>query len=190
MSWLRLDDTFDSHPKLYDLTESQRWRWTRLLLHCARHRTEGFVSRSTLRELGLTRAVGTLTTVGLLDSDPDGFRVHDWHDFNPKDPTKAQRQARWRAKQASPVDAGVDGDVDGGDGDSGDAPVDAETVHSRVGTRARPVPSPTQTPKEQTQGRTRNETTRAHNRDTNGNGPGTQEIQDLITQVDDSLIPF
>lgn len=145
MSWLRIDDGYDTHPKLFDLTEQQRWRWTRVLIHCARHRTDGFVSGATLRELGLTRALPKLLEVKLLDQTPDGYTVHDWHDFNPKDPTKAERQARWRAKTAESVDGRVDGGVDAQTVYTVDAPVDGQTVHSRAGTRARsrPVPSPT-----------------------------------------------
>lgn len=134
MSWLRLDDGYDTHPKLLELTEQQRWRWTRVLIHCARHQTQGHVKASVLRELGLARAVQQLLHLGLLESNGDaGYLVHDWTAFNPKDPTKTERQARWRAKQAStspsPVDASVDDDVD------------SPTVHSRAGTPARPVPS-------------------------------------------------
>lgn len=152
MSWLRLDDGFDTHPKLLELTELQRWRWARVLLHCARHRTEGHVKASVLRELGLGRTVNDLLRVGLLEENgATGYLVHDWHTFNPKDPTKAERQARWREKQAStetpPVDAHVDGDVDG----RVDARVDGEGVHSRVGARARPVPSRPSNPETATQ---------------------------------------
>lgn len=142
MSWLRLDDGYDTHPKLLELTEQQRWRWTCVLLHCARHRTEGHVKTSVLRQLGLGRALPTLLRVGLLEENgPAGYLVHDWSAFNPKDPTKAERQARWRHRQAStepsPVDARVDANVDA----CVDGPVDGQGVHSRVGARARPVPS-------------------------------------------------
>ena len=146
MSWLKLDDGFDTHPKLLELTELQRWRWARVLLHCARHRTEGHVKPSVLRELGLGRAINDLLRVGLLEENGDtGYLVHDWSAFNPKDPTKAERQARWREKQASTepstktrrVDVHVDGDVDA----SVDVAVDDPSVYSRADARARPVPS-------------------------------------------------
>lgn len=83
MSWLRIDDGYDTHPKLLELTELQRWRWTRVLLHCARHRTEGHVKPSVLREIGLGRAIGQLVTLGLLHENGDtGYLVHDWLIYN------------------------------------------------------------------------------------------------------------
>lgn len=83
MSWLKVDDGFDTHPKLLELTEVQRWRWTRVLIHCARHRTEGKVKTSVLRELGLSRAIGRLIEVGLLHPDEEnGYVVHDWLVYN------------------------------------------------------------------------------------------------------------
>lgn len=101
MPWLRLDDAYDTHPKLLQLTELQRWRWTRALLYCARHRTAGILTRAALSDLALTRSVSKLVELGLLIEDDERFVVHDWDDYNPKDPTSAQRQARWRNRNAS-----------------------------------------------------------------------------------------
>ena len=83
MSWLRVDDGYDTHPKLLELTEQQRWRWTRVLIHCARHRTDGHVSVSVLRELGLGRSITQLVRVNLLhENGNDGYVVHDWRIYN------------------------------------------------------------------------------------------------------------
>ena len=83
MSWLRLDDGYDTHPKLLELTELQRWRWTRVLIHCAKHRTEGHVKRSVLRELGLDRALTELVSIGLLEENgSEGYLVHDFMQYN------------------------------------------------------------------------------------------------------------
>jgi hypothetical protein len=86
VSWLRLDDGFDTHPKVLQLTELQRWRWTRLLLYCARYETEGVVTRDVMRELGLSRAADKLLHLNLLlasTSGPDIFVVNDWAIYNP-----------------------------------------------------------------------------------------------------------
>lgn len=142
MSWLRIDDGYDTHPKLLELTEAQRWRWTRVLIHCARHRTEGHVKPAVLKDLGLGRTVTRLLQLGLLESNGDaGYLVHDWSTFNPKDPTKAERQARWRATQASREPSTPPSTPPSTETAPVDDLVDAETVHSRVGARARPVPS-------------------------------------------------
>lgn len=139
MSWLKLDDGFDTHPKVLELTEVQRWRWTRVLIHCARHRTGGHVKASVLRELGLSRTTDKLITVGLLESNGEaGYLVHDWSEYAPKDPTKAERQARWRAKQPSTPASTETPTVDA----QRDASVDDQIVHSRADAPARPVPSP------------------------------------------------
>lgn len=139
MSWLRVDDGFAEHPKLEALTDRQFRLWAKLLGRCARYRTDGHVPAGIL--VGIRVKPGDLdrfTALGLLDSSNGSEpTVHDWSDYNPKDPTKADRQARWRAKQASTddtrVDAPVDGDVDAGDG--------LQSV-SRVRAGARgPVPS-------------------------------------------------
>lgn len=83
MSWLKVDDGFDTHPKLIELTEVQRWRWTRVLIHCARHRTEGHIKTSVLRELGLGRTIARLLEVGLLhENGESGYLVHDWLVYN------------------------------------------------------------------------------------------------------------
>jgi hypothetical protein len=141
MSWLRIDDGYDTHPKLLELTEQQRWRWTRVLIHCARHQTQGHVKPAVLRELGLRGTVAKLLQLGLLESNGDaGYLVHDWSTFNPKDPTKAERQARWRASHppsTAPSTQASTGDVSVDDAD--DDLVDAKTS-TRAQARAR-VPS-------------------------------------------------
>jgi hypothetical protein len=93
-----LDDGFDSHPKLLELSEVERWRWTRVLLHCARHRTEGVVSASVLRELGLGRAVRRLVDLRLLLEKDGVLWVNDWDQFNParRDDDELER-AVWAA---------------------------------------------------------------------------------------------
>jgi hypothetical protein len=136
MPWLRLDDTYDTHPKLLELSEQTRWRWTRALLYCARHRTGGFLSRPTIRDLGLSNSVGKLVDLGLLSTSDDGYLVHDWDAYNPKDATSAERQARWRARNAS-RNAGSNGERNAADRHAGVS----ESV-SRAQARARgPVPS-------------------------------------------------
>lgn len=97
MTWLKLDDVYDSHPKLLELSEVQRWRWTRALLYCARHKTAGRISRSVLRELGCN--VPRLLELELLDDVDGALEVHDFETWNPpRDPTATERQRRHRAK--------------------------------------------------------------------------------------------
>lgn len=82
MPWLRIDDVYDTHPKLLELTEVERWRWTRVLIHCARYRTGGRVTESVITELQLTRSLRKLIDVRLLAKDGRDYVVHDWHAYN------------------------------------------------------------------------------------------------------------
>lgn len=83
MAWLRVDDGFDTHAKMLELTEVQRWRWTRVLIYCARHQTQGRVTLSVLRDIGLGRLAGKLVEVGLLENaGPNAYLVHDWRIYN------------------------------------------------------------------------------------------------------------
>jgi len=146
MAWLRIDDGFAQHPKIVQLSAKDRWTWLELLCYCARYRTEGHVPEAISEVVrGATPALlERCVSLRLLEvsTGRNGYEIHDWADFNPKDPTKAARQARWRHNKdsAAPVDADVDADVD------------ASTVYrdgpSRAGSRARsrPVPSPSTTP--------------------------------------------
>lgn len=149
MSWLRLDDGYDTHPKMLELTEVERWRWTRLLLYCARHRTEGRVRRSVLSDVNLTRSLQKLVRLHLLapDEDEGVYVVTSWEEFNPRDPTAAERMRRHRRNGT--VTEGVTEGVTDRNADRNEGVTEPVTVtdadrNSRVAARARPVPSPTQ----------------------------------------------
>lgn len=98
MSWLRLDDTFDSHPKVVELSELERWRWVRVLLYCARGETDGAISAAALREL--RAPVARLVAVGLLELEGSGYRVRSYLDFNPSHAEKELEREKWRRWQA------------------------------------------------------------------------------------------
>lgn len=108
MSWLRLDDSTRSHPKVLELTRADRWRWVDLLLQVAhRHYDTGHATPGMLRAADISRRLrAQLLDVGLLDEQPDGtLTIHDWHTYNPKrDPTGRDRQARYRARTSAQRD--------------------------------------------------------------------------------------
>lgn len=148
MSWLRVDDKLVRHPKITKLSRADRWTWLEVLSYCAEYATEGHVSDSIRVAVPHAKSIflARCHTLGLLDLNDVGYVVHNWAKYNPKDPGKAARQARYRDKLAAggnsendgENDGGVDASVDGGVDGTVDALVDA----SRVGARARPVPSP------------------------------------------------
>lgn len=83
MAWLRLDDGFDTNHKILELREVERWRWTRVLVYCAKNRNKGVVTATVLRELGLEKTVQKLLQIGLLDElSGNAYRVHDWYVYN------------------------------------------------------------------------------------------------------------
>ncbi len=116
MSWLRLDDSVATHPKLLELSRADRWRWLELLTLAARYRTAGAVTPGMLRTADIhDRLTRALLELRLLEPDPTAgaepgeLRIHDWHEYNPqRDPTNRERQRRYRARQRAqtvPADA-------------------------------------------------------------------------------------
>jgi hypothetical protein len=144
MAWLRVDDGFTEHPKLIALGGTRdRWTWLELLVYCARRKTRGRVPEriGDVLQRVTPSFLSRCESVGLLDQNGTGYVVHDWATYNPEDPTKAERQARWRAKNKESVDGDVDGLVDGDVDEAVDGPVDAA---SRA--RASRTPTPLKTP--------------------------------------------
>lgn len=124
------------HRKVLALPRKDRWTWLELLAYVARQGNGGHVPAGVCDVLRWVTPsfLGACSEAGLLDVDGAGFKVHDWDIYNPKDPTKTERQARWRAKKKEPVDGDVDEQVDG--------EVDTRVDIPRAGTRACPVPKP------------------------------------------------
>lgn len=144
MPWLRLDDTFDTHPKIVALaTDERRWTWMRVLLYTTRHRTN--LIPHGIRDI-IPKATPAFlkdcVNIGLIDLDDDGMmRVHDWDDYNGPD-SKLQvrdRVRRYREKRESNAggNAEVTGDV---------TPTALPNRDSRADACARPVPNPKSTP--------------------------------------------
>lgn len=99
MAWLRVDDGLAEHRKLLALKRSDRWTWVELLCYVARQNNGGHIPSgicTTMRYV-TPSFLTTCEDAGLLDRDDNGVLVvHDWADYNPKDPTGADRQRRYR----------------------------------------------------------------------------------------------
>ena len=115
MPWGRVDDTWYDHPKLEDLDESREWpdrlagaglnslAWS----WCNRFLTDGRVPRATVAKLGGTiELADMLVGVGLWESAPGGYVIHDFLVYNDsaeqvraRRATEAARKAEWRAKK-------------------------------------------------------------------------------------------
>ena len=151
MTWLRIDDGFPQHPKIVQLTRTERWAWLEILAYCARYRTQGFVT-SGVREAvsaATPRLLTKMAELRLLDVVDGGWKVHDWNDYNPLDATAAERQRRYRDRNADrdttvtdTVTPTVTSDVTRNDSDRNEN----VTVTAPRARASAPVPVPSPTP--------------------------------------------
>lgn len=109
MPWVRLDDQFTDHPKIAEVGPLASWLYVCGLCYSARMLTDGFIPRGQVRKLADVDDVAPLVTAlvisGLWEECDGGYRIHDYHDYNPtaekvKEQRKvnATRQARFRDK--------------------------------------------------------------------------------------------
>ena len=96
MPWGRIDDSFYDHPKLDDLGRHRLpcvGLYVLALSYSNRHLTDGFIPSGMVRKLGGTRVLAEhLVRVGLWDLVIDGYRIHDFLDYN--DSSAAVRRRR------------------------------------------------------------------------------------------------
>jgi hypothetical protein len=125
VAWLRLDDGFASHPKIAALTDRELRIWLRILCWCSRHGdpTVDGIAINEVRGLS-ARTVQRYVDLELLDQEGAAHVVHDWTHYQPKDPTGAERQAKWRASRYDAVTP----------------PVTDSLPRARAHARSRPVP--------------------------------------------------
>lgn len=100
MTWLRIDDGFSRHPKVTALNHRDRWAWVDILCYCARYKTGGFLPENIREHVpgASDRLLEQCVALELVDETEDGLRIHDWEEYAPRDPTGADRQAKWRKK--------------------------------------------------------------------------------------------
>lgn len=110
MAWVRLDDGFAVNGKIAQLSDPEFRTWVRLLCHCGKVQ-DPTVDKVTVQEVvGLTpKRVDRYAELRLLDPIDDDYEVHDWEQYQPKDVTGAERQARWRARNNAKRNAGRNG---------------------------------------------------------------------------------
>lgn len=148
MPWLKVDDGFESHPKVKAIPRGKRLRaiglWTLAGSWSARTLTNGQIGTHMLDEFGATKGdAAQLVTARLWHTsghdcddcpqpeEQDGYVFHKWHEYQPtREKVEAEReQARQRMKRIRSKGAG-----------SGDVP--ANFARSSGDVRdARPVPT-------------------------------------------------
>ena len=131
MSWLRIDDGFEDHPKVDALSDAAHRLWLRAACWCKKPSNEhtlGFVPRAQLRLIGkrsgtqaqleklaqelVDATAGGIFELGLWEPVEDGWRFHDWANYQPEadeerikkkrsDAGRKGAAARWGAKSGA-----------------------------------------------------------------------------------------
>lgn len=138
MAWFKVDDRLWSHPKWMMLPIEAKALWVSAGSYCAMHETDGEISRQTLAIVlpnsRQTRAANALVEAGLWEQESDGYRFHEWAEYQPtKAQLDAERQAtkervkRWRNSQRNGVTNGVSNS--GGNGVSTPAPTRPDHIY-------------------------------------------------------------
>lgn len=105
MAWVRIDDSFSDHPKVEAAGGDAAWLYVCMLCYCNRHLTDGFVPVEKLPRLSdrsrPAALAARLAEVGLVDAVDGGWRVHDYHDYQPsRESVVAERdQAKERMRR-------------------------------------------------------------------------------------------
>jgi hypothetical protein len=155
MPWARFDDRFPSNRKVRLLSDGAFRLYVSAICWSAENLTDGVIKTAELRLVADVRATRTrakeLVEAGLFeDLNGAGWKIHDYHEYNPTAEQvradraqRTARQQRWRAKkQGDGPDPGPpDNKTDV------DASTDASRNTSRNGVRdaapSRPVPTRT-----------------------------------------------
>lgn len=102
MSWARLDDQMAFHAKIVAAGNEAVGAWVRLLTHSCAQLTDGRVTREIALTITRPKVLEDLVKVRLLDRVEDGFRVHDFLDWNPPAAeVKAKREAERKRKESA-----------------------------------------------------------------------------------------
>lgn len=145
MPWARFDDRFPSNRKIRLLSDGAFRLYVSAICWSAENLTDGVITKAELRLVADVKSPRTraqeLVEAGLWEELPGvGWRIHDYHDYNPTAEqvradrkAKSARQQRWRARKSGEnptpdppggkanVDASTDASVDASRDASGDA---------------------------------------------------------------------
>lgn len=84
MAWFKVDDKLPTHPKALAAGLKSMGLWAMCGAWAMSQETDGFIPRSAVTMLGGTRNdAARLVTAGLWDVAEDGWRFHDWAEYQP-----------------------------------------------------------------------------------------------------------
>ena len=88
MPWFKVDDGLHSHPKFMDLPLESVGLWTMAGAFSSAYLTDGLITHRQVARLGGTEDdARALVDAGLWDEADNGYKFHDWEDYQP---TRAQ----------------------------------------------------------------------------------------------------
>jgi hypothetical protein len=99
MTWAKVDDRFPRHPKAMQAGPMACWLYVCGLCYANEHLTDGYIADTAVSSLApsLPRPrvhARALVEAGLWEAAEGGFRIHDYHVFNPTAARiKAEREA-------------------------------------------------------------------------------------------------
>lgn len=99
MTWFKVDDGFWSHPKTATLSDAAVTLWVRAGAYSCQHLTDGVIKRPVLRLVGESDAATELVEAGLWITRPDGWRFHDWDEYQETSETVKKRRDDARERQ-------------------------------------------------------------------------------------------
>jgi hypothetical protein len=120
VTWFKIDDGFDNHPKIIKVGNAAAGLYVRCGAYCARHLTDGFISNEICRQYGSKRLFMLLVKEGLWEPTSDGYIMHDYLSYNPsraeveaerKAAAERQRQSRERRRSHAVSHAVTGADV-------------------------------------------------------------------------------
>lgn len=107
MPWFRLDDSFDTHPKVLLAGNEAIGLYIRCGTYAARNLTDGFVGQEIVLLYGSDSLAATLVRVRLWHRARQGWTIHDFLDYNPsREEVLAKRKIRSDAGRAGGLASG------------------------------------------------------------------------------------
>src|SRR5262245_48168555 len=117
MTWVRLADDFNDHPKVLAAGTAGIALFVCSLCWSNKQLTDGYIPLAALRRLvdldDPSRVAARLVEVGLWERAPGGFQIHDYEQYQPSAESvreerrkNAERVRAWREKHAQEPDSG------------------------------------------------------------------------------------
>ena len=105
MTWIKLEDTLPTNPKIMALSDRAYRLHTYALCYCGLHLTDGLIPRHIVSKLGVNQAkthAQKLVEIGLWIEEKEGYRIHDYlkHQTSKAQAEMEKETNRLRAQKA------------------------------------------------------------------------------------------